>query len=155
MTATLDVPPRPPLDIILVEDDDGDAKAIRRALSRARIANPVIRVLDGVEALALLRGEAGDPPRSYVLLVDINMPRMNGHELMREIRRDPALNRAVAFMMTTSRDDADISRAYDANVAGYIVKQDAGVGFLDLMATLDHYWRIVELPDMAAIRGRE
>lgn len=80
---------RPLLNIILVEDDDGDAKAIRRALKKVRIANPVIRVTDGVEALGLLRGETDRPPERYVLLVDLNMPRMNGLELVGELRAGP------------------------------------------------------------------
>ncbi|MEI4470410.1 response regulator [Frigidibacter sp. MR17.24] len=142
-----------PLNLILVEDDDGDAKAIHRAFSRARIANPIVRVHDGVEALAYLRGETGTPPDSYVLLVDIKMPRMTGIELLDALRGDPALARAVVFILTTSRDERDLAAAYDHHVAGYILKQTAGTDFLDLIGTLDHYWRIVELPDMSLSRG--
>lgn len=140
---------RPLLNIILVEDDDGDAKAIRRALKKVRIANPVIRVTDGVEALGLLRGETDRPPERYVLLVDLNMPRMNGLELVGELRADPILKRAVVFMLTTSKDERDRMAAYDRQVAGYIHKSDVGRDFLDLISTLDSYWRIVELPNMA------
>jgi len=149
MTASTQLRPRRPLDIILVEDDDADAKAVRRALSKARIANPVVRLVDGVEALAYLRGESGTPPPSYILLVDLNMPRMNGLEFLAEMRRDPQLRGAVAFLLTTSGDQADIAAAYDRNVAGYVLKENAGNDFLNLIATLDHYWRIVELPRIA------
>ena len=142
-------PWREPLNIILVEDDDGDAKAIRRAFSKAKIANPITRVVDGVEALALLRGETGTPPEKYVLLIDLNMPRMNGLELLEELRRDPKLHKAVAFLLTTSRDERDKSAAYEQHVAGYIMKATVGTDFIDLIGTLDHYWRIVELPDMS------
>lgn len=138
--------PRRPLDIILVEDDDADAKAVRRALTKAQIANPVARLVDGVEALAYLRGISGTPPPSYVLLVDLNMPRMNGLEFLAELRRDPQLRGAVAFLLTTSGDEGDIAAAYDRNVAGYVLKENAGNDFLNLIGTLDHYWRIVELP---------
>ncbi len=141
-------PHRSPLDIILVEDDDGDAKAIRRALEKARIANPVTRVVDGIEALALLRGESGTPPERYILLVDLNMPRMNGIEFLAALRADPDLRSTIVFLLTTSNDDRDKASAYAYNIAGYILKQNAGGDFLNLIGTLDHYWRIVELPDM-------
>ena len=140
---------RRPLDIILVEDDDADAKAVRRALTKAKIANPVTRLIDGVEALAYLRGESGaPPPASYILLLDLNMPRMNGHELLAEIRNDPQLKGAVAFLLTTSNNRRDIAEAYAQNVAGYILKDNAGDDFLNLISTLNHYWKIVELPQM-------
>lgn len=139
---------RPLLNIVLIDDDDGDAKAVRRAFSRQRIANPILRLRDGVEALELLRGISGTPPQSYILLLDLNMPRMNGHEFLQELRADPKLCRAVVFMMTTSNDDRDKLAAYEKQVAGYLVKQNIGAEFLELVATLEHYWRIVELPDM-------
>jgi len=142
-----------PLNIILVEDDDGDAKAIRRAFEKARIANPVRRCVDGVEALDFLRGKHEAPPSNYVMLVDVNMPRMSGLELVREVRRDPDLRKAIIFMLTTSRDDRDLDAAYRENVAGYVLKQNAGRDFIDLITTLDHYWRVVELPQMSRSRA--
>lgn len=134
------------LDIVLVEDDDADAKAVNRALARSDIAKPAARLVDGVEALAYLRGESGTPPSRYILLVDLNMPRMNGLELLAEIRRDPRLHRAVAFLLTTSADRGDIAAAYAQNVAGYVLKENAGDDFAGLVGALDHYRRIVELP---------
>ncbi|MBQ4823597.1 response regulator [Leisingera sp. HS039] len=140
---------RPALNIILVEDDDGDAKALNRAFDRARIANPIKRFVDGVEALAFLRGEMHQvPPPNFVVLSDINMPRKNGIELLKEIRADPVLHKVLFIVLTTSADERDISAAYANNVAGYILKSNAGGMFVDLMATLDNYWRIVELPDI-------
>lgn len=136
-----------PMTVLLVEDDDGDAKAVRRAFDRSRIANPVVRVRDGMEALAVLRGEAGDGPREPMfLLVDINMPRMNGLELVRAIRSDPALTHHIIFVLTTSRDPKDIREAYASHVAGYIVKQDAGRDFLALVQTLGDFWTCVQKP---------
>lgn len=141
-----------PLNIVLIEDDDGDAKAIRRALERARIANPVRRCIDGVEALAFLRGETGLPPQNYVILLDLNMPRMNGIEFLGHIRGDPALHHAIVFVLTTSEHERDIASAYSHNVAGYILKSNAGNEFLHLVGTLDHFWRVVVLPDMVPPR---
>ncbi|WP_244867865.1 response regulator [Vannielia litorea] len=138
------------LNLVLIEDDDGDAKAVVRALKKSHIANPIHRLRDGVEALAFLRGEGPTPPpEQYVLLLDINMPRMNGHEFLAKLRSDPRLNRAVVFMLSTSEDETDVFRAYDQNVAGYIIKGRAGADFLELINTVEHFWRIVVLPDMS------
>jgi len=139
-----------PVQILLVEDDDGDAKAVRRAFDMAKIANAIVRVVDGVAALEFLRGADGQPQRPaqnrFILLVDINMPRLDGHGLLKEIRADPDLNRLIVFMLTTSRSQSDIDAAYDAHVAGYIVKQNAGEDFLQLAGLLESFWRVVEVP---------
>lgn len=136
------------LNILLVEDDDGDAKAINRALTKARILNPVFRAHDGQEALDILVGEHTeiDLPRPVLILLDINMPRMNGIEFLKVIRSNENLRRVVVFMLTTSDRDEDKIEAYDLNVAGYILKEKAGHDFLRLIELLDAYWRIVELP---------
>jgi len=81
-----------------------------------------------------------------VALVDINMPRMNGHEFVEAIRADSDLQELTVFMLTTSEDSNDIERAYDSHVAGYIVKERAGEDFLHLVNTLESYWRVVEHP---------
>lgn len=142
-----------PLNIILVEDDDGDAKAIRRAFTKAKVANPIIRKRDGLEALAYLRGEEETPPpSSYILLVDLNMPRMGGLELIREIRASPELRSAVIFITTTSNAKQDKRGAYDLNVAGYVLKSNAGADFLELVGALDKYWKVVEMPEMRTAR---
>ncbi len=137
--------------VLLVEDNDVDREAVRRAFARHRIANPVHDAVDGVEALALLRGTDGKPklPRPFLILLDINMPRMSGIELLRELRADPELRDSIVFVLTTSKSDEDKMAAYDANVAGYILKSDVGAGFVGLVSLLDHYWRIVEFPPRA------
>lgn len=137
-----------PLNILLVEDDDGDAKAIQRAFQRAKIANPIQRAVDGIEALDMLRGTNGKtkPPSPYLLLVDLNMPRMNGIQFIQALRKDEDLRQTVAFVLTTSKRDEDKTAAYDLNVAGYILKTTAGQDFLNLVSLVDFYWRIVELP---------
>lgn len=131
--------------VLLVEDDDVDVMGVERALRKLKILNPIVRAKDGLEALELLR----DPHavrRPYVILLDINMPRMNGLEMLAELRDDPRLTSAVVFVLTTSKSDEDKVAAYKQHVAGYIVKSQVGDGFLRIMEMLDHYWRVVELP---------
>jgi CheY-like chemotaxis protein len=137
-----------PVNIVLVEDDDGDAKAVRRAFQKAKIANPFVRAVDGLDALDILRGANGKAKVAapYLLLVDLNMPRMGGIQLIRALRADEQLRQSVAFILTTSSSDDDKEAAYDLHVAGYIVKATAGQDLLNLADLIDCYWRIVELP---------
>jgi len=140
--------PKRSVTILVVEDDEVDFMAIRRGFQQHKVANEIVAARDGIEALQILRGEGGrEPlPRPYIILLDLNMPRMNGFEFLQVLRTDPALQRAIVFVLTTSKSDEDRARAYAANVAGFIVKADAGRGFLTAVEMLDHYWRVVELP---------
>lgn len=130
--------------ILLVEDDDIDAMSVKRAFSRMRIANPIVRAKDGLEALEILR--KGDVKHPYLILLDLNMPRMGGLELLKVIRNDPQLELSVVFVLTTSKDDEDKLAAYKQHIAGYIVKENLDSGFDQLVKMIDHYWRLVELP---------
>ena len=136
------------IHILLVEDDEIDAEAIMRGFYAQKIANPFTLVSDGIEALAVLRGENGQPrlPRPYMILLDINMPRMNGLEFLEVVRSDPELAQSVVFVLTTSNRDEDMMNAYNHQIAGYLLKSRAGKDFVDLIALLDSYWRIVEFP---------
>ena len=140
--------PKRSVTILVVEDDEVDFMAIRRGFQQHKVANEIVAARDWIEALQILRGEGGrEPlPRPYIILLDLNMPRMNGFEFLQVLRTDPALQRAIVFVLTTSKSDEDRARAYAANVAGFIVKADAGRGFLTAVEMLDHYWRVVELP---------
>ncbi len=137
-----------PLTIVLVEDDEGDALAVERAFRRSNIANPIVRAVDGMEALEILRGENGraKPGSPYLILVDVNMPRVNGIDFVKEVRKDANLRGVVVFILTTSRRDEDIAAAYSQNVAGYILKSKAGEDFLNLAQLFDCYRRVVEIP---------
>jgi CheY-like chemotaxis protein len=137
-----------PLNILLAEDDDGDAKAVQRAFRKALIPNPIMRAMDGVEALEVLRGENGKTraPSRRILITDINMPRMNGLQLLRAIRQDAELRNSIVFILTTSKSEEDKAAAYEQNVAGYIVKATAGQDFLELVKLMDSYRCLVELP---------
>ena len=139
------IPQTRPVTILVVDDDDVDVLGIERALKKLKIANPIVRAHDGVEALEILRSPEG-LPRPYLILLDINMPRMNGQEMLAELRQDKSLSSAVVFVLTTSQDDQDKLMAYSKHVAGYIVKQHVGDGFMRVTEMLDHYWRVVELP---------
>lgn len=135
------------VSVLLVEDDAIDAEAIERAFKRARIANPIVRATNGLEALDLLRGNsegALEPP--FIILLDLNMPRMNGLEFLEELRGDEELRKHIVFVLTTSDSDRDKVAAYDKQVAGYMVKSKAGSDFVELIGLLDCYWRVVELP---------
>lgn len=133
-----------PASILLVEDDDIDAMSVQRAFQRMKIANPIVRAKDGIEALdILLKGGIEQP---YLILLDLNMPRMGGLELLDTIRNNPQLESSVVFVLTTSKDDEDKIKAYKHHVAGYIVKEKLDEGFEQLVRMLDHYWRLVELP---------
>lgn len=139
------------VNILLVEDDEIDVKTITRAFKELKIANPIFRARDGIEALEILRStdEATQVPQPFIVILDLNMPRMGGLELLETIRKDPLLLRTVVFVMTTSAAEEDRIRAYNHNVAGYILKQNSGHTFLEAISMLELYWRVVELPDKA------
>ena len=132
------------VQVLLVEDNDVDVEGVRRAFRAHKIANPVIVARDGVEALSLLR--SGQIRRPFLVLLDLNLPRMSGIELLQQIRADPKLHDSIVFVLTTSSSDEDKLASYRLNIAGYIVKSDVGQGFLRLITLLDHYWRVVEFP---------
>ncbi|QSX40384.1 response regulator [Shewanella cyperi] len=132
--------------IFLIDDDDVDYMAVERAMRQLKLLNPLVRARDGVAALEMLR--RGEIAGAFIILLDLNMPRMNGLEFLRELRHAPDLASAVVFVLTTSRADEDKVAAYSYNVAGYMVKSDIKDGFLNILNMLDGYWRIVELPEL-------
>jgi CheY-like chemotaxis protein len=133
------------LNILLVEDDEVDVMNVRRAFSRANICNPLFVAGNGVEGLEVLRGEEMPRGRRLVLL-DLNMPRMNGIEFLRELRADDDLRCTPVVVLTTSDDERDRVEAYHLNVAGYILKPVTFASFVETMATLNQYWSLVEMP---------
>jgi CheY-like chemotaxis protein len=133
------------LNILLVEDDEVDVMTVRRAFEKGHITNPLFVASDGIEALEKLR--SGDiPARRRLVLLDLNMPRMNGIEFLRELRADPDLRATPVVVLTTSTIDQDKIDAYGLNIAGYLVKPVTFAAFCDLMITLNKYWALVELP---------
>lgn len=130
--------------LFIVDDDDIDAIALERALRKLRLLNTVRRARDGQEALDQLRSGAIAAP--YIILLDLNMPRMGGLEFLQVLRTDPALTHAVVFVLTTSKSDEDLVAAYREHVAGYVLKQHMDRDFLEVISLIEHYWRLVELP---------
>ncbi len=137
------------VNILLVEDDLVDVTAVKRALRELKIANSLTCASDGIEALEILRGQNGRERMAHpcLILLDLNMPRMGGLEFLDQVREDPDLRRSVVFVMTTSADEEDRFRAYDRQVAGYMLKHSPARTFLDAMSMLDHYWRVIEFPE--------
>lgn len=133
------------LNILLVEDDQVDVMNVTRAFERNNIANPLFVAGDGIEALELLRS-GRIPQERRLILLDLNMPRMNGIEFLRALRADDALHLTPVVVLTTSDDERDKINAYDLNVAGYLLKPVTFVNFVEAMAALNKYWTLVEMP---------
>jgi CheY-like chemotaxis protein len=134
--------------LLHVEDDDLCLMGLHRAFKVAKIANPIAFAHDGIDALDMLRGTNGRArlPRPFLVLLDLNMPRMNGIEFLKEVRKDEELKKSIVFVMTTSDADEDKVAAYNLGVAGYILKSNPANAFLEATALLDTYWRVVEFP---------
>ncbi|GAB5518327.1 MAG: response regulator [Rhodothermales bacterium] len=136
------------VQVLLVEDDALDARAIKRAFAQLAITTSIAVAQDGVEALALLRDEV--PGRSlrrpYLIILDLNLPRMNGHEFLSVLRNDPKLHDSVVFVHSSSLSAQDIERAYEFNVAGYLTKSVDQIQLMHNMALFRLYIDTVILP---------
>lgn len=137
-----------PVQFLIVDDDKVSVMAIKRALKKLKIVNPIAVAQDGEQALSILRGQGGKdrllPP--YLVTLDLNMPRMDGFEFLEAVRKDPSLHRAVIFVLSTSDAPKDVAAAYANNIAGYIVKDNLGDSFVKALDMIDAYSKIVELP---------
>jgi CheY-like chemotaxis protein len=133
------------LNILLVDDDEIDVMNVKRAFDKNHITNPLYVAGNGLEALEKLRsGEI--PPGRRIVLLDLNMPKMNGIEFLRALRNDPALAATPVVVLTTSNNERDKIAAFNLNVAGYLVKPVTFGEFSELMVTLNKYWTLVEMP---------
>lgn len=134
-----------PITILLVEDDPAHAEIVRRNMADFRVANRIVHVEDGQQALDYLfrRENFKDPqtsPRPSLILLDLRMPRVDGLEVLRQIKEDENLRKIPAVVLTTSAAEADLARAYDYGVGSYLVKPVDFSKFTELMNSFGFYW---------------
>jgi CheY-like chemotaxis protein len=136
------------LSILVIDDDDVATEAVQRSLRKHNIYYPVYTAEDGLVGLQILRGTHPTIrlPKPHLVLLDLNMPRMNGFEFLEELRCDAELKDTVVFILTTSNNDSDRARAYNEHVAGYMVKSAVGPQFKKLACLLEYYAQAVVLP---------
>jgi CheY-like chemotaxis protein len=130
--------------ILLVEDDNVDATTVRRALKDLNVPNGIIHQLDGEDALEYLR--SSDNKRPCVILLDLNMPRMNGIDFLKIIKNDDELKQIPVIVMTASKDERDKMDSFEFSVAGYIIKSPDYKKFTESLKILNLYWTLSELP---------
>lgn len=137
-----------PVEILLVEDDLVDVRFTMDLLAETKLANNVHAVHDGVDALAHLRAtQAGEAPRPDVVLLDLNMPRMDGHELLAVVKEDPDLATIPVVVMTTSTEEADVLRSYQLHANAYVTKPLGLDQFAEVVRSIESFWfQIVRLP---------
>ena len=138
-----------PIQILLVEDSPGDVLLTREALRDARVPNELNVVGDGEEAMRYLRheGEFADRPKPDIVLLDLNLPRKDGREVLEEVKSDPELRRIPVIVLTTSSADGDVLRAYDAHANSYIRKPVDLEKFMRVVRSIEDYWTgFVALP---------
>jgi CheY-like chemotaxis protein len=131
--------------VLLVEDDRVDAMTVKRAMKDLNVANPLVHTLNGEEALEHLVNDYNEKP--CVILLDLNMPKMNGVEFLKVIKADEKLKTTPVVVLTTSRDTRDKFETFELNIAGYIVKPADYKKFVEAIRTVNLYWTTSELPD--------
>jgi CheY-like chemotaxis protein len=142
------------MSIVIADDDADDRLLIDDAFKETRLANPIEFVNDGEELLEYLRAEGRfesrkNKPLPGLILLDLNMPRMDGRTVLSRLKADPALRRIPVVVLTTSKAEEDILRTYDLGVSSFIAKPVSFDGLVDVVKTLKHYWiEIVELPEV-------
>ena len=130
--------------LLLVEDDQIDARTVRRALEELGVADSMVHLTNGEEAMDYLRSAVNETP--CLILLDLNMPRMNGVELLREIKGDPALRQIPVVVLTTSNEDRDVLGTFEHSVAGYMVKPLDYRRFVQTLHAITEYWSLSVLP---------
>jgi two-component system, chemotaxis family, response regulator Rcp1 len=137
------------IEILLVEDNPGDARLTIEAMREAKMSNRIHVVEDGVEAMQFLRreGRFGDAPRPDLILLDLNLPKKDGRAVLAEVKADPALKRIPVVVLTTSRAEEDVLRAYDLHANCYITKPVDLAQFMKIVAQIEEFWiKVVVLP---------
>jgi len=130
--------------VLLVEDDTIDAMTVRRAFRDLKVTNPLVHTVNGEDALTHLREEASEAP--CLILLDLNMPKMNGIEFLGVVKTDPALKKIPVVVLTTSSEERDVVESFRLSVAGYIIKPVDYRNFVEAMRTINLYWTLSEIP---------
>ena len=141
--------PQEAIDVLLVEDDPGDVRLIREAFADNKVANNLSVVADGVEALQFLRkeGDFADARSPDLILLDLNLPRKDGREVLAEIKGDPELRTIPVVILTTSEAEEDILRSYDLHANAYVTKPVDFDSFVEVVRQIDDFWvSVVKLP---------
>jgi len=131
--------------ILLVEDDSVDAMTVERALKDIKVTNPLIHRINGNDAMEYLKGQGNDKP--CVILLDLNMPNMNGIEFLKVVKADDALKKIPVVVLTASKEVNDKINSFALSVAGYMPKQGDYKRFVETIKMIDLYWTLSELPD--------
>ena len=138
------------ISVLLVEDDPGDVVLIREALEHNKVYNRLHVVSDGVQALEFLRGEGEHvgAPRPDLVLLDLNLPRKDGREVLAEVKEDPDLRRIPVVVLTTSKAEEDVLRSYDLHANAYVTKPVDFDRFIEVVRQIDEFFvSVVKLPD--------
>jgi CheY-like chemotaxis protein len=146
-------PTASPIEILMVEDNPGDVRLTVEALRDGKVRNNLHVAVDGVEALEFLRrtGRFADAPRPDMILLDLNLPRKDGREVLAEIKDDPDLRRIPIVVLTTSRAESDVLRSYDLHANCYVTKPVDVDAFFAVVRSIDSFWlAVVRLPPNAA-----
>lgn len=142
------------MHLLVIEDEELDIIALQRAFRKKNVQFETTIAADGAEALQLLRDCADNAPTFFnglVILLDINMPRMNGLEFLEELRNEPELKRLPVFVLTTSDEHRDVSAAYALGISGYLLKQNIGEDFEKLIRLLEVFSSVVLLPEIHSL----
>jgi CheY-like chemotaxis protein len=138
-----------PIEILLAEDNPGDVRLTEKALDHGSIINNLHVVEDGVEAIAFLRqeGEYADEPRPDLVLLDLNMPKKDGREVLEDMESDPSLRRIPVVVLTSSEAEEDVVRSYELNANAYLTKPVDFDGFVDIVSRIEDFWfSVVKMP---------
>ena len=138
-----------PLQILLIEDSPGDVELVRHGLRKSKILNTLLVATDGAEAMEMLMGEheSGVECQPDLVLLDINLPKMNGHEVLDAIRSNPKTSSIPVIVLTTSSQEGDVLRAYNQHANAYIQKPLNPTDFIEVVQSIDNFWlKVVRLP---------
>lgn len=132
-------------DILLVEDDEIDVMTVKRALREIKVDNTVVVASNGEEALSYLNDDRNGKP--FIILLDLNMPRMSGIEFLKIANKNDILRKIPKIVLTTSKEEQDIMESYNLGISGYMIKPVGYGQFVDTLRTIDVYWKLCKLPE--------